>query len=75
MRAGYFWGGPLGGTYSRQGADMGALAYPTCLPPLSCDRAEFAPLLVAHWAYVLMVDPCLIPIYPTLAGGEHDDGF
>ena len=78
MRAGYFWAGPFGGLHVTQGFIVED--YPTCLPPVACDRPEYAKLLVAHWAYVLAMDPRLIPIYPTpvetLDGMlMHDGGF
>ena len=39
--------------------------HPIELPPLSCDRPEYAPFLRAHWGYVLNMDDTHIPIYPT----------
>ena len=48
-------------------------------PPLSCDRPEYAPFLVAHWAYAVAIDPRLIVIRPTTNGMENtrrpDGGF
>ena len=66
VRAQYFCAGPLGGVYAKQGYRVDRKhAYPTCIPPLACDRPEYAPLLVAHWAYALAIDPRLITIVPT----------
>lgn len=55
----------MGGSYAGQGYDSDGTVYPTCIPPLSCDRPEYAPFLVAHWAYALAIDPRLIIIRPT----------
>ncbi len=52
-------------------------SYPTCLPPLACDRPAFVELLVAHWAYVLAIDPRLIDMVPTTTldrGRRTEDG-
>ena len=80
VRAGYFWWGPLGGSYSNQGSREND--WPTCLPPLACDRPEFAKHLVAHWAYVLAIHPALVAIRPTTTAGidgrqplQPDGGF
>ncbi len=72
--------GPLGGSYAKQGYNVQPqYVYPTCLPPLACDRPEYAQLLQAHWAYVLAIDPRLISLIPTtvVVGGhrEEDGGF
>ena len=39
--------------------------WPTCVPPLACDRPEFLPYLIAHWAYVLAIHPALVAVRPT----------
>ena len=79
VRAQYFWWGPAGGAYVRQGI-VGVDNYPSCLPPLTCDRPMYAPFLVAHWAYALAIDPRLVIIVPTYTSAptgqrRWDGGF
>ena len=49
---------------------------PDELPPISCDRPEYAPALISYWAKALAVPIDMVVIHPTLdLRGQPDGGF